>query len=270
MIDVIEGSAADKAGLKSDDVIVEFEGEKIETAKQLDKIVEDMDEGSDVQFKALRDGEEISLSATLEEMEKDGYSYGISGEGEGDNFIWQFSDGEEGTVSWFSDDDIEKEIVVDNVHVGPVNVFKNGFSKGGFLGIEGENISDQLKEYFETEHGVLIEKVLKDTPAEKAGLMAGDVITFIEGRKIEDYSDLIRTLNYYNPNENVEIQYIRKGSEENVDVTLAEKKARSFFFGKDGDETIIERDGLPRIKVQGFDGLDMPHFKGKHRVFYII
>ena len=271
VIDVIEGSAADKAGLKAKDVITYFNGEKIETAKQLDKIVEDMNEGQDVTFKALRDGMEMTFKAKLEEMENKGYSYNFSDDEDGDNFVWHFSDDEEGTVNWFSDDGIEKEIIVNNMHKGPMAFFENESNKGGYLGIEAKNISDQLRDYFDVKHGVLVEKVLPDTPAEKAGLKAGDVITFIEGRKIEDYNDLIRTLNYYNPNEKVEIEYVRKGSENNVDVTLAEKKKDKFFFRNDDGETIIRGDGLPQMRMKKMlKDLDEPDEIDVKRIFYII
>jgi C-terminal processing protease CtpA/Prc len=272
VVDVIEGSAAEKAGLKAKDVIVSFEGEKIETAKQLDKIVEDLDEGKQVKFKALRDGKEMSFSATLKEMDEKGYTYAFSDDEDGGNFSWHFKDGDDEDMSWFSDDDFNKEVIVNGAHPGLVNVFEGESNKGGFLGVEGHNISDQMLEYFQVKNGVLVEKVLKDTPAEKAGLQAGDVITFIEGRKIEDYNDLIRTLNYFNPNEKVEIQFVRKGSEKNVDVTLAEKKkGNAIFFNKNGDNTVIEDgDAVPHIRMKKLfkDGKDMDNIV-KH-VFYII
>jgi len=271
VVDVIEESAAEEAGVKRNDVIISFEGEDIETAKQLNKIVEEMDEGKDVTFKVLREGKEVSFNATLREMENKSYSYAFSDEGEEGDFTWYFSDDEEDSDSWFADDGVENEIIVDNIQTSPMRIFENGSDKGAFLGIEGKNISDQLKEYFETEHGVLIEKVLKDTPAEKAALKAGDVITFIEGRKIEDYSDLIRTLNYYNPEEKVEIQYVRKGAEKNVDVTLAKKKGNKLFINKDGDNTFIKSGSGPAFKIrEEIKDFDHHPFEGIKRNFYII
>ena len=271
IVDAIEGSAAEKAGLKAKDVIVSFEGKKIETAKQLDEIVEALEVGTDVKFKVSRDGEEMSFRATLKEMENKGYSYSFSGDDKDDNFVWHFSDGEEGDVSWFSENGAEREILINKIHDGSLQIFENQSNKGGFLGIEGKNISEQMLEYFEVKNGILIEKVLEDTPAEKAGLKAGDVITFIEGRKIEDYKDLVRTLNYYNPKEKVEIQYVRKGSEKNIDVELDEKKGHTFFIDKHGDETIFKgEEGMPHIRMQNklHDLKDID--TDVRRVFYII
>jgi hypothetical protein len=39
--------------------------------------------------------------------------------------------------------------------------------KGGYLGVQVKDLSDQLQEYFEVKNGVLVEEVMKDSPAEK-------------------------------------------------------------------------------------------------------
>ena len=96
--------------------------------------------------------------------------------------------------------------------------------KGGFLGVEAQNISEQMLDYFEVQHGVLIEAVTEKAPAQKAGLKAGDVITKINDREIKDYPDLVRTLNFYNPGEKVTVHYVRKGKAKSVKVELAKKE----------------------------------------------
>lgn len=97
--------------------------------------------------------------------------------------------------------------------------------KGGYLGVQVKDLSDQLQEYFEVKNGVLVEEVMKDSPAEKAGLKAGDVIVSINDRKLEDYHDLIRTVNFYNPEEKVTVSYVRKGDTEETKVVLGKKPA---------------------------------------------
>jgi C-terminal processing protease CtpA/Prc len=73
---------------------------------------------------------------------------------------------------------------------------------------------------------------MKDSPAEKAGLKAGDVITSIGDRKIEDSEDLVRTINYYNPNEEIEVVFHRKGQEKEVTAILDKKPAYSWTVKK--------------------------------------
>jgi len=102
--------------------------------------------------------------------------------------------------------------------------------KGGFLGVEAKDISEQMLEYFDVKHGVLVEGVIDETPAQKAGIKAGDVITKINDREIKDYSDLIRTLNFYNPGEKVTLNYVRKGKKKSEKLELAEKKGFAYKY----------------------------------------
>ncbi len=65
---VVSGSAAEKAGLKEDDIILEFGGEKITPQNSLAKIIEKYSPGDKVSLKVLRGGKEIILETTLGEM----------------------------------------------------------------------------------------------------------------------------------------------------------------------------------------------------------
>ena len=65
--DVTPGSAAEKAGIKPNDIIVEFDGQPIEKADQFRKLVAMKKPGSEVQIIVLRDGKKQTLTAKLEE-----------------------------------------------------------------------------------------------------------------------------------------------------------------------------------------------------------
>ncbi len=64
---VTKDSAADKAGIKEDDVILELNGEKITTDNKLSKIIQKYNPGDTITLKVLRDKEEISIDTTLGE-----------------------------------------------------------------------------------------------------------------------------------------------------------------------------------------------------------
>ena len=66
---VIKGSAADKAGIKEFDIILEANGEKITTENPLGQILQKCKIGQDTHFKVLREGQMIILTATLSEKE---------------------------------------------------------------------------------------------------------------------------------------------------------------------------------------------------------
>ena len=66
---VIKGSAADKAGVKEFDIILEVNGEKITQQNNLGQILQKCTIGQETHFKVLREGQQIILTATLSEKE---------------------------------------------------------------------------------------------------------------------------------------------------------------------------------------------------------
>jgi len=140
-----------------------------------------------------------------------------------------------------------------------------GRDNGGYLGVKVKEISGQLLEYFEVKNGVLIEEVKKNSPAGKAGLMAGDVIISINNRIIEDNQDLIRTVSYYNPQEKIKLKFSRKGKHKETTVVLEKKPVHQWtmkkFKGPEGmhllhedeDENVFidEDDMLRKMRVKG-------------------
>ncbi len=66
------------------------------------------------------------------------------------------------------------------------------------LGVEAESLGSQLAVYFGVKEGVLVRSVLDNTPAQKAGIKAGDVITKVDGMAVTTPSELssaVRTAN---------------------------------------------------------------------------
>ncbi len=240
ILDVLDDTEAEKIGLQEDDIIVNFDGQLITSAEQLNDLVEGMEKPKSVKMEVQRDGKSISFSANLKKVEQ-----------KSDRRI---------TID---DDDIDIDIDLKGLKDLPMPKrmqFIDQFNrpqKGGFLGVEAEDISKQMLDYFEVKQGVLVESVIDETPAQKAGFKAGDVITKINDRDIEDYSDLIRTLNFYNPGEKVTVHYVRKGKKKSVKVELAEKKG----FGPPLPHKLrkaIEMDGGPHKDIwHSEDGEDL-------------
>ncbi len=215
LLEILDDSEAEQIGLKEDDIFVEFEGEKIKTAKQLYNLVKDIEEEKKVMFKINRDGKIMDFEATMKKIEA-GDVYHVN----------------------IDNDDVDVMIAGDlpKPHTGiMIPKMKNyrvfsGSDKGGFLGVMTDDLSESMLEYFEVEYGVLVEEVVKDSPAEKAGFQAGDVIYKVEGREIHDYQDLVRTLNYYDPEDEVKIEYSRKGSKKSIEVKLGKKDGHRFGY----------------------------------------
>src|SRR5207247_10557903 len=89
------------------------------------------------------------------------------------------------------------------------------------LGVSVENLGDQLGEYFgvKSGDGVLVRSVKKGSPAESAGLRAGDVIVKVDGERISDAADL-RSLLRGHRRKAFPISIVRDRREQNVTVTL--------------------------------------------------
>lgn len=122
-------------------------------------------------------------------------------------------------------------IPVDEVNWVVPDLIKYGEVKKPILGVSilpQQYVSNNIK-------GVMIADVVKGGPAEKAGLKpmqqdkagnftAGDIITGINNEKITNYSDLVLTLEKYQPGQKVTLQVDRDGSRKNVEIVLGSSK----------------------------------------------
>src|SRR5215218_1150591 len=124
---------------------------------------------------------------------------------------------------------------------------------GGFLGIYAENISrENMGRYHMNQvRGVGVTQVIKDSPAEKAGLRKDDVILRIDGENISSVRKLNRLVSEIAPDQSVKVTFSRGGSEQEVTATVGKRNNQSFA-----------RDlfrGEPR--VWKFEGPDFKNFK---------
>ncbi|HTV39683.1 MAG TPA: Do family serine endopeptidase [Candidatus Sulfotelmatobacter sp.] len=95
----------------------------------------------------------------------------------------------------------------------------------GYLGVHPEDINAGLAYSFNlsTENGALVGFVEPGTPADKAGIKAGDVITSFNGQAISDENDLLLAVADCAPGSKASVKYVRDGKEHSVDVTLSER-----------------------------------------------
>jgi serine protease Do len=102
-----------------------------------------------------------------------------------------------------------------------------------------------------TGDGVKITKVVKGSAAEKAGLQKDDVITAVNGKKINSPEDLMETVRSYKPQEDVKIDYTRNEKKNDTKVKLGEtrERSRTFFYkddnGGNGDEFNFKMPPMP-------------------------
>jgi len=114
----------------------------------------------------------------------------------------------------------------------PINMAKNikdqlvkdGKVTRGQLGVMIGELTKDLADYFgvDSTKGVLVSEVLKDSPAEKAGLKAGDIILKIDGHDVQDTGQLRNTVAMVAPGTKVQLLVYRDGKEKTVTVSVGE------------------------------------------------
>ena len=102
------------------------------------------------------------------------------------------------------------------------------------------------------EKGARIIEVTKESPAAKAGLQKGDIITKVGDSKIEGPDDLYAAIGKYKPEEKVNISYLRDGNEKNTSTALGKNKEnRVFNFRRDEIGPHFKSDMMPHIQFDG-------------------
>lgn len=210
--DIVEDSEAERLGLQKGDIISKWDGRKIENARQLRDLVGNIKEPEQVKFEIIRDGKKLNLTADLKPSEPQDVIVKFDGKDLDLDFDFDF------------DHDFSE---LENLpqHLDKAFVFM-GNKKGGYLGVEVTNLTDQLKAYFEVENGVLVESVGEKSAADSAGIKAGDIITEVAGKTVKDYSDLQRYINFFDPGETVTLKIKRKGRSQEIKARLSKQKNR--------------------------------------------
>lgn len=101
---------------------------------------------------------------------------------------------------------------------------ENGTYEQTYIGISGMNVEAVKAQYqtdFKAESGIYVIQIYTNSPAAKAGLQEGDIITAIDGTKVDDMSALKKELVKYRPGDAVTITYERNKQTATVSVTLA-------------------------------------------------
>ena len=108
-------------------------------------------------------------------------------------------------------------------------IVENGRVARGWLGVTLEAITPDDADFMGLDdrpvRGVLVTAVEPDSPADKAGIVQGDVILAADGRPAEEVSRLINTIALSGPDREIELITLRDGAERRVRATLAEREA---------------------------------------------
>lgn len=129
------------------------------------------------------------------------------------------------------------------------DIMEYGNVQRGILGVEGGELNSSVSKELgvsQTE-GFYINKVTKNSGAEKAGLQKGDIIVKLDGQNVSTFADLSGYINTKRPNDKIQVTYIRDGKNKIVPVTLSKNE----FF-------TTEFKGL---ELENIDAADKKKFK---------
>ena len=81
----------------------------------------------------------------------------------------------------------------------------------------------------------MVRDVTANSPAAKAGLRRGDIITKVGDREVKDFEDLLNALSQHRPGEKVNIEVMRNGQSKELSVTLGQQQSQRSQF-QEGEE----------------------------------
>ncbi len=197
--DVAEDSPAEKAGIVPKDIILAWNGTKIKDSDQLTEFVQASTIGDKASLELDRSGKTLAVTVEIGER-REPLLYGFGGEGDAGDWSEAWTD--------------NGLAFLDNLR----NLNRTG------IGVSLQSLSGDLGEYFGVPdgEGALITEVMKDTPAEKAGLKVGDVIVEINGDKVETPGDVSSEMRNKDRGEEVELTIIRDKARQKVSMEVDE------------------------------------------------
>jgi len=133
---------------------------------------------------------------------------------------------------------LAKRVVEDLVTKGKVT--------RAYMGIEPDEITSDMKEYFNLKEvaGIIVKKVNKDTPADKAGLKKDDIIIEFNGEKVSNVSKFRIAVATAKVDQEVPVKIIRDGKEMTLKVKLEEYPEDIVALGKEKDSKGSQASGL--------------------------
>jgi len=217
--EVTAGGPAEKAGVKAGDIFVEFDGERVRSAAQFSRLVREAAPGRDVRAVVLRDGKRAELTVTPREAESV-IQFGPELQGRfrdlerelgdlGRRFNFRvLPEARQPLLREFAPPDL------------PLNPRQWVSPRGWPMGITLQNLTPQLADYFGVKDGVLVASVQDDSPAAKAGVKAGDVITALDGTSVTNQGDVTRALGRPGRTEKVTLSIVRDRKSQTIEIPV--------------------------------------------------
>lgn len=189
---------AAKAGLKENDVIIEYNGVRVEGTLQFNRLVRETPPGRTVTLRIVREGKRQDVRVTIGSQESALRSFPFRVEGP------------------------DFTLTLPEIQIPRIELRVTSYAR---LGVSVQSLTKQLGDYFGVPdgRGVLVTYVAPDSPAERAGLKAGDVITALDGKEITSPYTLTRELSQREGD--VTLTFVRNKQKQSVTVHLERRSS---------------------------------------------
>ena len=219
VVEVSEESPAAKAGLKEDDIITKINNEAIDGPAELFEQIGKFKPEDKITVEFLREGKSIKKEVILAKNKMPAIARAQSP-------MEELNMNLEG---------LNKELEVYNFDAENFNKrgenfnrnFKRGFALPNLPNLEGIDVMSKKPklgisiEDLEEGHGVKIKTVNSGSPAEKAGLKVGDIITTVDKHEVKEVNDI--KWQYFEAGQNIKIGIIRNKENKIIEVKIPKK-----------------------------------------------
>jgi S1-C subfamily serine protease len=219
---LVEDEAAEKAGLEVGDILQKIENDKIYTSGQVSKMLQNYKPDQKISVSVLRKGKAKKVQIVLGKHQN--------------NSEFDFEDfipGLENIYFWKTDSDSK------------------------WIGITTQDLSEQSLENYNLKNGIQITKVVKDSPAEKAGLKANDIITEVDKNTVKSIKDVVNAIKEKDIDDEIKLVIKRVGKSKKINCKIGERKDRfhnkKFDIEFDDNQLRIMNDG--ELEVIDFDDI---------------
>ena len=216
VVSVIEGSGADEADIREGDRIISVNDIPISTIEDIQQILDDKSANDKVKLKFFRDGEEIERDIELKGRRNSSFFFDLPRDGS----LQFFGDGSDDFP--FELDSLIEMFDFDNLPQ-QFEQFRNLAPRGAERRLNDKTLDNRASLGVFIDDigaGVLISEVIKDSPADKAGLKEGDVIIGMDDITISEYADVTDHMDAKKIGDTMELKIERNGRMQNISVVL--------------------------------------------------
>ena len=186
---------ADKGGLKVGDVVLDYNGQRVEGMEQFLRLVRETPAGREVKLSVSRAGAPQTLVVKTGQRKTQ--------------------------VARIGDIEIPRFEVPDPRLPDVPKAYMSWRSSA--VGIEAETLDSQLAQYFGVKEGVLVRSVIKGSSADKAGIKAGDVILRVDDTKVGSPREISEAVRAARSKKQVTIAMVRERKEMSVVLPIDEE-----------------------------------------------